>query len=695
MNLGNGTLLNNRYKILDILGRGGMGAVYHAIDESLGVDVAVKENLFTTDDYARQFRNEAVILAGLRHPNLPRVTDHFVLDGQGQYLVMDYIEGDDLRQHLEKQGVLSEEEAIRVGVATCEALTYLHNRKPPILHRDIKLGNVKLTPDGGVVLVDFGLAKMAWAHEETVTGARAMTPGYSPPEQYGSARTDARSDIYSLGATLYAAITGVVPEDSLMRAVDGLTLTPIRNHKPAISPRLASVIEKAMETNPNSRFQSAEEFRLALLGEAQANAATLPQPTTPAESAPQSIPAAPARKKRGGGIVPLLLLLLIALASGGILYFSPESRATLLGWVAPNLLPTATSTATLTPQPSTIPASATPAPLPTATLTLAPTQAPTETATAKPSVTATSTAPATETATATESASATPTAEEAETAPEPKTLRVAYASSEGSDPAQIFLTDLENTETRQLTEAPQGACDFDISPDATQLVYVSPCPNRLDEYRTSSLYLLDIASKMATPLQEGNAQGDFDPVWSPDGGKILFTSVRSGGYQIYAYDLTLQTTTQLTSGQTQARYPAFSPDGATVVYSVLQYGKYFLWTMNPDGTAPQRLTNSGEKLSDMQPAYAKDGAAIVFSQTRTDTTLPSLFLLTLADAALSPLTQIQPPAEDASFSPDGAWLVYESTQNGNRDIYLYNLEQAAWRKLTNASSLDFDPRWLP
>src|SRR5512140_3534546 len=149
MSLGQGNLLYNRYRVLEILGRGGMGAVYRATDESLGVEVAVKENLFTTDDYARQFRMEAVILAGLRHPNLPRVTDHFVIDDLGQYLVMDYIEGDDLRQRMEKTGPISEEEAIRIGAAACEALAYLHSRKPPILHRDIKLGNIKLSEDGG------------------------------------------------------------------------------------------------------------------------------------------------------------------------------------------------------------------------------------------------------------------------------------------------------------------------------------------------------------------------------------------------------------------------------------------------------------------------------------------------------------------------------------------------------------------
>jgi len=198
MTLEQGTLLNGRYRIVDILGQGGMGSVYRAMDENLGMEVAVKENLFTTDEYSRQFRLEAVILASLRHPNLPRVTDHFVFENQGQYLVMDYIEGEDLRQRMERLGTIPEEDAILIGAAIADALSHLHSRKPPVLHRDIKPGNVKITPDGRVFLVDFGLAKLVQGTQTTTTGARAMTPGYSPPEQYGTARTDPRSDIYSL-----------------------------------------------------------------------------------------------------------------------------------------------------------------------------------------------------------------------------------------------------------------------------------------------------------------------------------------------------------------------------------------------------------------------------------------------------------------------------------------------------------------
>src|SRR6266496_4758046 len=266
MTLERGALLHKRYRIVEILGQGGMGSVYRAVDENLGVDVAVKENLFTTDEYARQFRLEAVILANLRHANLPRVTDHFVIGDQGQYLVMDYIEGEDLRQRMERMGNITEDDAILMGAALCDALAYLHTRKPPILHRDIKPGNVKITPDGHMFLVDFGLAKVLHGSQATTTGARAMTPGYSPPEQYSTARTDPRTDIYSLGATLYAALSGIIPEDGLARAMDNTQLTPLRKRNTKVSRRFAAAIEKAMGIDPADRYQNAEEFKRSLLG---------------------------------------------------------------------------------------------------------------------------------------------------------------------------------------------------------------------------------------------------------------------------------------------------------------------------------------------------------------------------------------------------------------------------------------------
>lgn len=242
-----------------------MGSIFRAVDENLGLEVAVKENLFTIEDYTRQFRREATILANLRHPNLPRVSDHFTIEGQGQYLIMDYIEGEDLQERLERIGPFEEEEVVYIGAAICDALSYMHSRVPAVLHRDIKPANVRITPGGGVYLVDFGLAKEIHDDQTTTTGARAMTMGFSPPEQYGAARTDARTDIYSLGATLYTALTGLTPEDSLAQTMDQVELTPVRERNPRVSKRVADAIEKALQVHPNDRWQMAAEFKNELL----------------------------------------------------------------------------------------------------------------------------------------------------------------------------------------------------------------------------------------------------------------------------------------------------------------------------------------------------------------------------------------------------------------------------------------------
>lgn len=265
MTLKQGELLLDRYRIIEVMGHGGMGSIFRAVDENLGVEVAVKENLFTIEDYARQFRKEANILANLRHSNLPRVSDHFSVDEQGQYLIMDYIEGEDLQERLERLGPFDEEEVVFIGASICDALSYMHSRDPMVLHRDIKPANVRITPRGEVYLVDFGLAKVVHGDQTTTTGARAMTMGFSPPEQYGAARTDTRTDIYSLGATLYTALTGYTPEDSLAQTMDQEELTPVRERNPKVSKRVAEAVEKALQVHPNNRFQMAAEFKNELL----------------------------------------------------------------------------------------------------------------------------------------------------------------------------------------------------------------------------------------------------------------------------------------------------------------------------------------------------------------------------------------------------------------------------------------------
>ena len=692
MTLGQGNLLYNRYRIIEILGRGGMGAVYRATDESLGMDVAVKENLFTTDDYARQFRMEAVILASLRHPNLPRVTDHFVIDDLGQYLVMDYIEGDDLRQRMEKEGPISEEEAIRIGAAACEALAYLHSRKPPILHRDIKLGNIKLSEDGNVYLVDFGLAKMAWEHEETMTGARAMTPGYSPPEQYGSARTDARSDIYSLGATLYAAMTGVIPEDSLMRAVDGLTLTPLREHKPEISLRLAAVIERALEVTPCNRYQTAEEFKGALLNLSELDS-SFEKETIVLETQSPALPTISTTPKKAswlGRLIGAFLMLLLII--GGSVWLNPLYRNLFLAQLAqaktisviPVSIPKPTNTLVpvASPRPTITEALSTPSPA--LAVSLSPTGYPTATVTPIPL--------ATETALST--VEMTPISQG--TPQGGGTGEIAFASIK-DNVAQIFITNPEGTTLRQLTHDLNGACNFDWSPDGRQIVYVSPCNEKASQYPNSALYLYDIEADTTSLLFSAHV-GDFEPAWSPDGSKIAFTSMRDGSMQIYVYNKGDSSIARLTSpgNNIQSRYPAWSPDGTKIAYTVRRLGLLQIWTMDADGGNKQQLIHPGGSFSDYLPSWSPDGTSLLFSETNASLTAPSSLMRLVLGDEKAKLVPIPLPVVDAHFSPDGQWIAYETSDTKNQDIFICRLSGGSSpQRLTTIGTTYFDPEWRP
>ena len=259
-----GALIMGRYRILSELGRGGYGAVYRAWDIHLNKAVAVKENLDSTPDAQRQFGREASILAHLSHPNLVRVTDHFAIPGEGQYLVMDYVEGEDIETLIKRQGPIPVDQALAWCIQVMDALEYLHSRQPQVLHRDIKPANIRITPDGHALLVDFGLVKIYVPDVPTTYGARGVSPGYAPPEQYGKGKTDARSDLYSLSATLYHMLTGQKPLESVLRSPERPVL-PAHLLVQQIPCHISLAIQTGMAIEPNQRFRSVHELRAALL----------------------------------------------------------------------------------------------------------------------------------------------------------------------------------------------------------------------------------------------------------------------------------------------------------------------------------------------------------------------------------------------------------------------------------------------
>ncbi|HKV85389.1 MAG TPA: protein kinase [Ktedonobacterales bacterium] len=273
-----GTVVRERYLIENTVGRGGLGTVYQVRDEVYGKGnvFALKELIDQSSGARKQFELESQWLQSLDHNSIPKVREHFGWHDR-LYLVMDFVDGDNLEQKLSRLGgrPMAEQQVIAWILPICGALQYLHTRIPPILHRDVKPANIIVTPTGHPVLVDLGIAKehLPGAGRTATFVRKAGTEGYAPPEQYTAAgQTGPWSDVYGLGATLYQLLTGGIPPTAVERvALDHKLLSP-RAINPNISAQTDGVIRKALEIRPADRFQSVAEFARALAG----------QPFTPA-----------------------------------------------------------------------------------------------------------------------------------------------------------------------------------------------------------------------------------------------------------------------------------------------------------------------------------------------------------------------------------------------------------------------------
>ena len=257
-----GSVIDGKYKILNVIGKGGMSVVYLAINEAANKPWAIKE---VRKDGTKDFEVvrqglivETDMLKRLNHPNLPSIVD--VIDTNDTFLiVMDYIEGKSLSKVIKESGAQPQEYVIEWAKQLCDVLGYLHNRKPPIIYRDMKPSNIMLKPDGNVTLIDFGTAReyknKAMVEDTTCLG----TQGYAAPEQFGGhGQTDARTDIYNLGATIYHLVTGHNP------AKPPYEMYPIRQWHPHLSSGLEQIIIKCTRGNPDSRYQSCSELMYAL-----------------------------------------------------------------------------------------------------------------------------------------------------------------------------------------------------------------------------------------------------------------------------------------------------------------------------------------------------------------------------------------------------------------------------------------------
>jgi len=249
-------LFYGRYRILGILGQGGMSTVYLAENVKLGTLWAIKE-INKASNSMVDLLVEPNMLKKLKHPALPRIFDIFE-DDRSIYIIEDYIEGTPLDKKLIRCGKIPEEIVVMWAKEICDVLLYLHSIRPnPIIYRDMKPSNIILTKEGKIKLIDFGIAreyKIESANDTAYIGTR----GYAAPEQYGAAQTDVRTDIYGLGVTLYHILTGKSPKEPPFE------IRPIREFDEGLSVGMEYIIEKCTKPNPSQRYQSVEELMEAL-----------------------------------------------------------------------------------------------------------------------------------------------------------------------------------------------------------------------------------------------------------------------------------------------------------------------------------------------------------------------------------------------------------------------------------------------
>lgn len=619
MALQTGKILHNRYRIVKLLAQGGFGAVYRAWDISLNRSCALKENFGTSPEAQRQFAREAQILANLSHPNLPRVSDHFVVPGQGQYLIMDFIEGEDLQEMLDRLGSpISEDQTLPWIEQICDALKYLHDQNPSIIHRDLKPANIKIDPTGKAVLVDFGIAKIFDSSRGTTIGARGVTPGFSPPEQYGQGGTDPRSDVYALGATLYTLLTGLQPPDSVdvMSGVQPPPL-PLRQIKQNASAHVSAAIECAMQPAREQRFQDVNAFKTAL--SAQRTKIAFPWPAV-----------------AGGTFLLLILVSTILLVIVRRYASSPTSPVNQI-YSTSISIPVVGLTST-SMEKSPLSSFITPSP----TLSL-PTMTPSP-------------------------------------ASAPQGVIVFTCFINGMD--QICSMNADGSGYTQLTDASLTSWYASLSFDGRQILFSSRRSGTYEIYRMNldGIYLEQLTTDPTT--------GAYAPALSPDGQTIVFANYVAGVQSIWAMDSDGGNPRPLTDQTSNEWDPVWSPDGSQIAFASDRTGSRQLFIIDADGSSPRQITNF-PNLGGRNNWSPDESSLVFYAGPEGD---HNIYRVSVADGNLQQLTD---GGDNLSpcYSPDGQWLVFSSWRDGDLEIYIMRPDGSEVTQLTFNGYSDYQPWW--
>jgi hypothetical protein len=613
-----------------------MGAIYEAIDQHLGNRVALKQTLVgdAGEPLRRAFEREAKLLAGLHHSALPVVSDYFS-DTAGQFLVMQFIPGDDLATLLQRQGgPFPLSDVLGWADQLLDALDYLHGQQPPVIHRDIKPQNLKLTPRGKIVLLDFGLAKGSVADQSHLAGGSSVfgyTPQYAPLEQIQGTGTDERGDLYALAATLYHLLTGQPPADALARvaaAVRGLPdpLRPPSELNPSVPPYVGAALIGALALDPARRTPSAAALRGELQGHAHAPEHLVAtragvEPTVVVPSLQPRLAAAPAAARPW--LLPVVaggaLLLLVSLA--------------VVVFIAVQLIGGGRPGSAAAPQTTAMPGAA---------------------------------------ATA-------PTASAAGAAP---TGRIAFMSTRDGN-HEIYAVDADGSNLVRLTDNPADDDDPAWSPDGRRIAFVSKRDGN------QGIYVMDADGSNVTRLS-GDSEIGFGPAWSPDGRRIAFVSGRD--LAIFVMNADGTEPKRLSPPDARDGGPAWSPDGRRIAFASTRdfaQGSFDIYVMNADGSDLKRLTD--DPAIDTDPAWSPDGQRIAFMSTRNGN--PEIHTMNADGTDQKHLTLNGVDDTSPAWSPDGRWIVFASLRDGKLGIYVMDAGGLNQTPVVTDARDNFMPDW--
>lgn len=723
MNLETGSILQDRYQITRTLGQGGMGAVYHAKDLSLDTEVAIKVNFRQSEGSTTQFMREAQLLAKLRHPNLPRVIQYFVYLGN-EYLVMDFVPGDDLKLMVKNHGAQPVDKVLDWAEQLGDALSYLHKQDPPIFHRDIKPENIKITPDGQAVLVDFGIAKAAYSHQQTQLGARGYTPGYAPPEQYGGGRTGAYTDQYGLAATLYFLLTGTKPLDSVQRVVEKQLLETVVTYNRTIPLYMSQAIDRGMALNPADRFDSVATFIKAMQGKAAVHfASTRKQPLNDADHTMTAIgnplqaniplefqgtaqrppannppvhaistaatPAAPPKKSFPiglvlGGLFGVFIIAVIIVL--GYLYFSgnlfPTPTVDMAMAVNQTMTHNAIETQANAPTATDVPVQVVEVEDPTATTQ--PTDIPEPTVTNTPEPTFTPTPVLTWIG------------------------QLAYVSDEGNDGVQLWLMkvymDMQGNLVSQKEQLTFDAGDKSYpawSPDGKYIVYSAQGSSPAEGL---NLYRIEAANPTTTLAQITSMNGnDIEAAYSADGSTIAYDNdINVNGRQIRFVN----------SDGSDDRRISFDFIEFAPIWHPMDSDVYFFVYNGAGGHRPLYWRHTYDDQSDVSyfdstsfegrlgevnhPAFSPNGEYIAYTQENYAGSRYNIYL-TRYNSRGSEITQMTNTNTDThpSISWDSSWVAFTSSRDGNTEVYIMDMIGEQETNLSNNSGVDMHPAWFP